>query len=87
MKGDLVDVEGCFRHTECLRFVVGEPWIGLVCPKCARIPQENDFNLRVRREDRSINKRGFWSCQRGRHLDYLLIEKVGHHGRELAKKN
>ena len=85
MNGDLVDVEGWFRHTECLHFVVLEPWIGLTCPKCARIPQENDFNLRVRREDRSIDKRGFRSCQRGRCLDYLLIAEVGNHGRELAK--
>lgn len=86
VNGDLVDVEGCFRHTECLRFAAVEPWIGLTCPMCARIPQENDFNLRVRREDRNIDKRGSRSCQPGRRLDYLWIVEVGHHSRELAKK-
>ena len=53
---------------------------------CARIPQEDDFNLRVRREDRSIDKRGSRSCQRGRRLEYLSIVEVGYRGKELAKK-
>lgn len=53
---------------------------------CASIPLENDFRLRVVREDRAREKRGSWGTGSGRCLGYLSIFELSSHSRETTNK-
>ena len=59
VNGISVSVTGTFRHKNCMRLSVsGAPFPNLTCSMCACIPVQDDFKRRVRREDRSLVKRG-----------------------------
>lgn len=46
--GTIREICGTFRHVSCSRVSVCEiPFIDLMCGKCALIPQEGDFRMRV----------------------------------------
>ena len=64
----------------------GQSFPNLTCPACAQISRENDFRMRIRREDRTLVKRGHISTARGIRLGYLALNKMSKHKRELSKK-
>ena len=52
VRGVVVHVSCTFWHRKCVRMVRGlEPFPNLTCPMCAQIPRENDFRMRIIRED------------------------------------
>jgi hypothetical protein len=71
-EGQLIVIDGCFRHRACQRFDVSlEGYADFTCKLCACIPQEPDFRGRIRREHEAEEKRGRRDTGQGRRLDYL----------------
>ena len=82
-----VEVRGTFRHRNCDRLAIGmQPFVNLTCCKCALIPLQHDFRMRVRREESALLKRGHHSTALGIRLDYLFVLEVSRHTRSLSKK-
>jgi hypothetical protein len=87
LEGGLLTVEGAFRHRNCLRISASDDGFeNLTCTKCASIPSEDDFRMRVLREDRAIEKRGTRSTGSGRRVGYLHMLEVNSHSRQLSQK-
>ena len=85
--GVVVHVNGTFRHRKCVRMAMGlEPFPDLTCPMCAQIPRENDFRMRIKREDQALVKRGHRTTAGGIRLGYLGVYEVSKHTRELSTK-
>ena len=85
--GVVVHVNGTFRHRKCVRMAMGlEPFPDLTCPMCAQIPRENDFRMRIKREDQALVKGGHRTTAGGIRLGYLGVYEVSKHTRELSTK-
>lgn len=83
--GKTVNVNGCFRHKKCSRMSVTiESFANLTCPNCSLIPLQNDFTLRIGREDRALLKRGHRSIAGGIRLGYLSTVEISKYTRNLA---
>lgn len=63
-----------------------EPWAALTCTNYALIPSLTDFKLRVRREDKCIEKRGTRTTEGGRRIGYLSLLELATHSRFVSKK-
>lgn len=86
-QGGIISVDGCFRHARCKRLSISnEPFQNYTCSECPEIPRENDFRLRVVRENHGLVKRGFRDHCPGRRVDYLSIRELAGRSRVLAKK-
>lgn len=86
-RGGIISVDGCFRHVRCKRLSISnEPFQNYTCSECIEIPRENDFRLRVVRENHALVKRGFRDHCPGRRVDYLSIRELAGRSRVLAKK-
>jgi hypothetical protein len=65
-------MKGVFRHCNCKRvFVLPDPFPEFMCSNYVRISKENDFRMRVRREEFAIEKRGSRGTRVDRQLGYL----------------
>ena len=65
-------INGTYRHIQCKR--VSEtriPFDSLTCNFCKRIPNCDDFRMRLYRESRSNMKRHGRDTRKGRRLDHL----------------
>ena len=61
-----ITVSGAFRHTKCYCVSLSSlPFPNLTCSMCTLIPSENDFRLRIKREDMALVKRGQRSTTTG----------------------
>ena len=84
---DVVQVSGAFRHRMCHRFSMsGQPFPNLTCHMYSQIPCENDFQMRIQREDHNLVKRGYRSSAGGIRLGYLSVSEVSKYAKELSKK-
>ena len=54
---------------------------------CSQIPHENDFRMRIQREDHNLVKRGYRSTAGGIRLGYLSVSEVSKYAKELSKKS
>lgn len=67
MDGHAVQIDGTFRHRNCLRVsTTNEPWASLTCCMCAIILCLIDFRLRVMKEDKCVEKQGTRSIGGGK---------------------
>lgn len=83
-----VGIAGVFRNRACNRISLSrEPFPNLTCSMCAQIPREDDFRMRVRREDRAVVKRGCRTTGRGIRLGYLTMAEVSQQAREVTMKH
>ena len=79
-------VGGAFQHRKCNRISMPmELFQYLTCSMCAEIPLENNFRMRVRREDQALVKRGHCSTTNGIRLGYLFALEVSMHTRFVSK--
>jgi len=84
---DVVQMSGSFRSRKCRRVSMSlQPFTNLTCPACAQIPRENDFRMRIWREDHALVKRGHRSTAGGIRLGYLSVHEVSKHMREMSTK-
>ena len=73
----VVQVNGTFWHRECARLSLSsKPFPNLTCPLCAQIPCQNDFRMRIWREDWAVVKRGHRSTAGGIRLGYLSVHEL-----------
>ena len=87
VRGVVVDVSGTFWHRKCIRMAMSlEPFPYLTCHMCARIPRENDFRMRIKKEAHALLKRGHTTTGGGIQLGYLFVYEVSKHTRELSAK-
>jgi len=87
VKGRVVKVNGGFWHRKysCMS-MAEEPFKNLTCSICALIPLQNDFKMRIIREDFVVTKRGHRSTTSGIRLGYLSTYKVNKHTRNMSKQ-
>ena len=87
IQGQAVLVSGAFCDIHCSRLSVSrEPFPNLTCSMYALIPVQNDFRMRIRREEHALIKRGHRSAASGIRLGYLSAVEVCKHTRSLSRK-
>lgn len=77
--GTLSKVKGTFRHARCSRFsMTSQPFERFTCSQCATITVQDDFRMRVVREEKSLEKRGLRGTGDGCRLSYLATTELLH---------
>lgn len=74
---EVISIHGTFRHKECKRVNAdGVPFDNFQCSKCASIPKEQDFCMRLFREKRAFESRGSRDTGGGRRLDFMTNSEI-----------